>query len=220
MTDRPHQLVVLDVGDAPGAWRAAGFSVDDDGVVLLGRTGVRCTGAGGAVLGWRLDGVDADVDGLPTAPPPAAGSTDAGGGSGPAPAHPNGISGIDHVVVRTGDVDRTVAVLEAAGLAARGGRSTTSYGAPMRQSFHWAGDVIVEVVGPDVGEPTTDEPTTWFGLALVADDLDATAAALGPLMGEPRPAVQDGRRIAGLRGREVGMAVPVVVMSPHPRAPG
>ena len=31
-----------------------------------------------------------------------------------------------------------------------------------------AGDVIVELVAPDRGEPTTDEPTSAFGLALVA----------------------------------------------------
>jgi hypothetical protein len=85
----------------------------------------------------------------------------------------------------------------------------------MRQTFFWAGDVIVELVGPDVGEPSTDEPTTVFGLALVASDLDATAAVLGPLLGTPKAAVQPGRRIAGLRGRDLGISLPLAVMSPH-----
>jgi hypothetical protein len=85
----------------------------------------------------------------------------------------------------------------------------------MRQTFLWAGDVIVELVAPDDGEPRTDEPTSIFGLALVAADLDVTAASLGDLLGTPRPAVQQGRRIAGLRGREVGISVPIAVMSPH-----
>ena len=129
--------------------------------------------------------------------------------------HPNGIVRIDHVVVRSGDADRTVAAFEAAGLEVRGGRSTTSYGSPMRQVFLWAGDVIVELVAPDHGEPTTDEPTSVFGLALVANDLDATAAHLGELLSPPRDAVQQGRRIAGLRGREVGISLPIAVMSPH-----
>lgn len=129
--------------------------------------------------------------------------------------HPNGIVRIDHVVVRSGDSDRTVAEFERAGLDVRGERSTNSYGSPMRQTFLWAGDVIVELIAPDAGEPRTDEPTSIFGLALSAADLDATSAYLGELLGTPKAAVQPGRRIAGLRGAKVGISVPVAVMSPH-----
>jgi hypothetical protein len=203
-----HQLTAVDVGDSPEAWAAAGFAVHH-GTVLLGRTLVRLTGSGGGCLGWALDGVTGSIDGMAVAPP--ADGTEAGDGA----HHPNGIVRIDHVVVRSGDAERTVSAFEAAGLEVRGGRSTTSYGAPMRQVFLWAGDVIVELVAPDRGEPTTDEPTSIFGLALVADDLDATAAHLGDLLSTPKDAVQEGRRIAGLRGREVGISLPVAVMSPH-----
>jgi hypothetical protein len=87
----------------------------------------------------------------------------------------------------------------------------------MRQVFFWAGDVIVELIGPDRDEPVTDEATSFFGLALVADDLDATASRLGELLSTPKDAVQPGRRIAGLRGARVGITVPVAVMSPHVR---
>ena len=134
--------------------------------------------------------------------------------------HPNGIERIDHVVLRPGDCERTVAAFTAAGFEVRGGRSTTSYGAPKRQTFFWAGDVILELVGPDAGEPVTDEPTTIFGLALVARDLDATAEQLGERMGTPKDAVQPGRRIAGLRHRQLGMSLPIAVMSPHVRTGG
>jgi hypothetical protein len=211
---RPHQLLRLDVGDAPDAWRAAGFAVDDAGVVLLGRTEVHCTGRGGGALAWHLDGVDADVDGLPTAPPPVRAPV---GEDAPRPdgaTHPNGVGRIDHVVVTTGDGDRTAAALGAAGLEVRGRRDARVAGRAAVQSFLWAGDVIVEVVAP-AGGPTGVSAAIW-GLALVAEDLDATAAALGPLLGAPRDAVQPGRRIASLRGRDVGIAVPLAVMSPHP----
>ena len=208
MTSRPHQLLTIDLGDAPDAWRNAGFDVADDGTFALGTTTVRCTGTGVPFQGWAIDGIGAALDGLAPVGPGHATTN--------AAPHPNGISRIDHVVVRTGDCARTIAAFEGAGLEVRGGRSTTSYGPPMRQTFFWAGDVILELVGPDEGEPTTDEATSIFGLALVADDLDATAARLGELMGTPKDAVQDGRRIAGLRGREVGIALPVAVMSPHP----
>lgn len=211
MPERPHQLTSVVVGDPPEAWRSVGFDVDPTGRFRLGATTITCLGHGPTgFVEWALDGVDGDLDGLATGV--AASGVDAGDAPS---AHPNGISGIDHVVVLSGDCERTIAVFEAAGLEVRGGRSTTSYGAPMRQTFFWAGDVIIEMVGPDAGEPTTDEPTTIFGLALVADDLDATAATLGALMGVPKAAVQAGRRIAGLRHRDAGIGLPVVVMSPH-----
>jgi hypothetical protein len=205
----------MDLADTPDAWSAAGFAVVHD-TVLLGSTLLRLTGqgappdGGGGVLGWALDGVDGPIDSLPTCAPAPAWASDS-------PPHPNGIERIDHVVVRTGDQDRTLAAFGHAGIEMRGGRSTTSYGSPMRQSFLWAGDVIVELVGPDDDAATTDEAPSFFGLALVATDLDATAASLGELLSPPKEAVQPGRRIAGLRGAKVGISVPLAVMSPHVR---
>ena len=215
MTATNLQLTTIDLGDPADAWRAAGFQVHDapDGAeVRLGSTVLRLTGRGGRVLAWSLEGVADPLDGLASTTPATV--------EGPPPEHPNGISRIDHVVVRTGDVERTVATFTRAGLEVRGGRSTGSYGSPMRQVFFWAGDVILELIGPDAGEPVTDESTSVFGLALVADDLDATAAHLGELLSTPKVAVQPGRRIAGLRGAKVGISVPIAVMSPHVRSDG
>ncbi len=206
-----RQLTTIQLGDTPDAWTAAGFDVRD-GVVRLGSTALRLTGTGARFEGWALDGVEHSVDGLTLVDPVGSG-TDTSATAGW--AHPNGIVRIDHVVVRSGDVDRTVGAFESAGLEVRGGRSTTSYGSPMRQVFLWAGDVIVELIGPDRDEPTTDEPTSIFGLALVAHDLDVTAAFLGDLMSAAKDAVQPGRRIAGLRGSKVGVHLPIAVMSPH-----
>lgn len=207
------QLTTIVLGDPPDAWAAAGFHVGPSGV-LLGSTTVRLTGSGDGFEGWSLAGIDAALDGLPTAP--AEPETDGDPGDRSAP-NPNGINRIDHLVVRTGDCDRTVQAFTAAGLEVRGGRSTTSYGAPMRQVFFWAGDVILELVGPDRGEPTTDEPTSIFGLALVADDLDRTARLLGERLGTPKEAVQPGRSIAGLCTKPLGITLPIAVMSPHLR---
>ena len=129
--------------------------------------------------------------------------------------HPNGITSIDHIVVSTGDSQRSIAAFESAGFEVRGSRSTSSYGSPMRQTFFWAGDVIVELMGPDLGEATSESPAQIFGLALVAADLDSTAAALGELLGTPKAAVQTGRQIARLRTNSVGIGLPIAVMSPH-----
>lgn len=218
------------VGDPPEAWRAAGFAVDDDGTCRIGDVRVRLvgTGSGRHILGWRLGGIDpAGLDGAGR--PAPADAVDAAGGplptttldglptavsaDGPAePAeHPNGVLGIDHVVVLTPDTDRTRAALEAVGLEARRVRETDQYGAPMLQTFFRAGPVIVELVGPVT--PMGDGEPGFFGLAYLVGDLDATAAHLGQHLGPPKDAVQSGRRIATLRHKELGMSVAQAFMS-------
>lgn len=213
MSRSDHQLCTVTLGEPPDAWRGAGFRVDDDGRCRLGSTTLVLAGRGDGEPdpppSWHLAGTP-PLDGIPTCARDDGGPTD----------HPNLVERIDHVVVRTGDGDRTTAAFEAAGLDARGTRTTTGYGSPMRQTFFWAGDVIVELIGPVPGDPPLDEPTAIWGLALVSADLTATAERLGGLLSAPRDAVQPGRRIAGLRGRQVGIGLPVAVMSPHPGAGG
>ena len=204
----------LIVADEPGAWERLGFEVDGDSC-LLGGVRLRFGGreAGRGVTRWSLRGDlrATELDGLATAvsdsAPPA-----------PGPTHPNGVTAIDHVVAISPDLDRTVAALEAAGLDLRRRREQpTPAGAP-RQAFFRLGEVILEAVQePDVaiergGGP--DRPAFFWGLALVAPDLDATVAAIGAdLLGSPRDAVQPGRRIATLR-RAAGLTVPVALITP------
>jgi hypothetical protein len=202
------------VGDPPDAWAAAGFAVDDDGVCRIRTVRVRLVGRdhGKRILGWSLRGIDPSpvvdglLDGLPTTVgthPPAA------------PArHPNGALVIDHVVVLTPDVARTVAALEQAGLEARRTRRTDSYGAPMVQTFFRAGEVIVELIGPE--EPSGDGPTAFFGLAHTVADLEAAKDLLGDGLGQIKDAVQPGRRLASLRHRDLGLSVATILMSPEP----
>ena len=80
------------------------------------------------------------------------------------------------------------------------------------------GATVLEVVSGDVGSglAAADAPSTWFGLALDVDDLDATAAFLGPDgLGPIKAAVQPGRRIATLRHKAFGLTVPVALMDRH-----
>ncbi len=201
----------LTVADAPESWVALGFAVDGD-TCVVGDVRIRLTGteAGKGLTGWSLRGFEGDeLDGLPTArsdrPPP-----------GKLPAHPNGISAIDHVVAISSDLDRTVAALQGDGLDLRRIREEpTPAGAP-RQAFFRLGAVILEVVQApaDAIERTGgDRPAFFWGLAFVAPDLDSTVAGLGDRAGEVRPAVQPGRRIATLR-RSAGLSVPVALMTP------
>ncbi len=209
MTDpqRSHQLTVIELGDAPGPWADAGFTVVDD-TVTLGATTIHLTGLGGWFRGWRLDGVADDIDSLVVSEIGPA-------GDGSHVAHPNGCTGIDHIVVLTGDNDRTIAAFEGADLLIRGHRITETYGFPARQTFFWAGDVIVELIGPETDEMRNDNPVRVFGLALVSEDLAATKSYFGDRMGDVKAAVQPGREIATLRHKEYGISLPVAVMSPH-----
>ena len=128
----------------------------------------------------------------------------------PAPAQPNGVIGVDHVVVTTPDFARTTAALAAAGFELR---RTRTVGDQAQQGFYVIGDALLEVVGPTA--PDGDGPATFWGVTLVSADLDATCAALGEaLVSAPRDAVQPGRRIATLR-RAAGLGTAVAVMSPR-----
>ncbi|MFN8041306.1 MAG: VOC family protein [Acidimicrobiales bacterium] len=214
MTAAGPVLTAVTVGDPPEAWRAAGFTVDDDGRCRIGTVAVHLVGrdAGKRILGWSFDGltgfdgetgVDGDLDGLVTSASPAP--------AGPAPTHPNGVERIDHVVVLTPDRDRTIAAFTAAGLEPRRSRETDTYGAPMVQTFFRAGEVIVELIGTP--EPMGDGPAGFFGLAHTCADLDATATLLDGHVGVVKDAVQPGRRITTLRHKDLGMSVATAFMS-------
>ncbi len=207
--------VILDelvVADAAEAWRACGFAVEGD-ACIVGEVRIRFAPEEGrrGLSGWSLRGLESvELDGLPTTrserPAPEV-----------APEHPNGIAALDHVVAISSDLDRTVAVLEAAGLDLRRVREEpTPAGAP-RQAFFALGPAILEVV-QEPAEATEqaggDRPAFFWGLAFVASDLDATVAYLGDRAGEARDAVQPGRRIATLR-RSAGLSLPLALMTPR-----
>ena len=102
------RVVELQIADEPDAWSAAGFTVAD-GVVVVGSVRLRLVGRRDAergIVGWTLAGVtapDGDLDGLPT----QIAAADPDGASMPA-THPNGVTGLDHIVVLTPDLDRTL----------------------------------------------------------------------------------------------------------------
>ena len=202
------------VGDPREAWEAAGFTVDDDGCCRIGTVRVRLVGRDGGkrILGWSLRDApaaplaDGLLDELPTT------------GSDASPAEPaehaNGATHIDHIVLLSPHLARTATSLGRIGIEPRGERESDTYGQPMKQIFFRLGEVILELVGqPDA---TGDGPPGFFGLAITVDDLDALAGQLGDHLGTVKDAVQEGRRIATLRHRDLGMSVATAFMSPEP----
>ena len=212
---RGPQLTSVAIGDATAPWSDAGFGVDDSGAVHLGSTILDLRGGDGGFLGLSFEPQlrTADLDGIPLlAPPQRYPESDS-----VQPHNPNGIGTIDHIVVATTNCDASIVSFERAGFSQRGERLTESFGIPTRQTFFWAGQVIVELIGPVKTDPTKQGPTKIFGLALVSDDFDATVKWLGDLAGKPRRAIQPGRQITTIRTRELGISVPIAVMSPHPK---
>ncbi len=205
----------LAVADRPGAWSALGFELTDD-TVVVGEVRIRLAGskAGRGLSGWSLRGIEAtELDGLSTTlsdrPPPSA-----------RPVHPNGVTGLDHVVAITPALERTVAALQSAGLDLRRIREEPTPAGGPRQAFFRLGATILEVVQESAEASERhggDRPAFFWGLAFVAPDLDATVAGLGDRVSEIRSAVQPGRRIATLR-RSAGLSLPVALMTPPPGA--
>jgi hypothetical protein len=201
-------IVELTLAAEPARWREAGSSVADDGTAVIGGIRLRFVppSPGDGLLAWGLDDPAAppSIDGLATViatAPPFAGPD----------AHPVGASGVDHVVVATPDLERTcAAIADATGAPLRRVREVGA----MRQGFHRSGELVVEVV-TFPGLPPG--PAAFWGLVLTVADLDAAVALLGPeRVGEPKDAVQPGRRIATVRGK-AGLGCRVALISPDPR---
>lgn len=208
-------IAQITLADEPERWQALGFAVRD-ATVQLGTVHVLLAGAdaGRGIVGWSLrDITDTELDGLPTSVAKKSPTAIPAGHV----EHVNSIVAIDHVVAMTPNLDRSVEILQAAGLDLRRIREQATLAGAPRQAFFRLGEVILEVVQEPDGvlaarADGADGPARFWGLALLSDDLERTVALIGEHSGEIRMAVQPGRRIASLR-RSAGLAVPVALMS-------
>lgn len=200
---REPELAELVIADPPERWRELGFDVDEAGHLDIGGVRVRLGGEGSGITAWSLMRVNAmgSIDGLPSPVPRVLRPP-------PFRTHPNGATGIDHVVILTSSLDRTASALARAGAELR--RTTESERG--RMGFRRLGPAILEVVQRD--DLDADEARFW-GLAVVVISIDELAARLGDRLGPIRQAVQPGRRIASLR-QDAGISVPLAFMSPEP----
>jgi len=190
-------LEELEIADEPADWRALGFDVED-GACQVSSVRLRLVGKGPrrGILGWKLGAVE-----------PAATA---------APPQPNGVARIDHVVLLSPDLDRTVEELRSDGFELRRIREGETPGGSSRQAFFRLGEPILEVVQAPDGTSVArnpEGPARLWGIAFLVEDLDATGSALGELLGSPRNAVQPGRKIATLRP-EAGLGPAIAFMTP------
>lgn len=208
-----HAVVL---GDEAGAWERLGFAVDSRGRVVVGGVTLHCRGGGGArrwVLGGRSG--PGEVDGIPTdwAPTPRE--------AGRAASHPNGAVSVDHIVVLTDSVARTVTALQAVDGDLR--RRAEPPAVPVEMAFVRLGGVVVEVAAggasaAPAGASDAGPGARIWGLGFVVPDVDELAARFRDAVGKARNAVQPGRRIVTARPA-AGLDTAVAFLTPRrPRA--
>jgi hypothetical protein len=200
---REPELAELVIADPPGAWRELGFAVDEQDHLDIGGVRIRLGGGGSGITAWSLMRVNAmgSIDGLPSPVPRVLYPP-------PFKTHPNGATGIDHIVILSSSLDRTAAALERAGVELK----RTQESERGRMGFRRLGPAVLEVVQRDDLE--SDQARFW-GLAVVVISLEEIAERLGDRLGPINDAVQPGRRIATLRA-DAGLSVPLAFMSPEP----
>lgn len=199
---REPELAELAIGDPPESWQALGFDVDPSGNLDIGGVRLRLGAEGTGITSWSLVRVNAmgSIDGIPTPVPRVLRPP-------PFKTHPNGATGIDHVVLLTSDLDRTRTALMRAGVELKRVQESPRG----RMGFRRIGPAILEVVQRD----DLDEVSRFWGLAIVVISLDELAEQLGDLLGPITPATQEGRRIATLNA-EAGVSPALAFMSPEP----
>ena len=190
-------LEQLEIADEPADWRAVGFDVED-GVCQVSSVVLQLVGKGPrrGIVGWTLGSGKPDL--AATAP------------------HPNGVARIDHVVLMSPDLDRTVEDLRGDGFELRRIRKGETPGGSTRQAFFRIGEPILEVVLAPEGTSVArnpNGPARLWGLAFLVEDLEHTTSTLGDLVGKPRDAVQPGRRIATLTPK-AGLGPAIAFMTP------
>ncbi len=211
MSETPTTIAELRIAADPERWADCGFAVER-GLARIGTTPVRFTGASedgrGAIAGWTLSGGEAtDLDGLVT----ERGAAPDGGTA----EHPNGALQIDHIVVFTPELERTIDAFESSGVPCRRVREVGPPDRLLRQAFFRFGEVICEVVEVPLDQAGVDGASRFWGLTVTIADLDRAVAELGEGVGTIRDAVQPGRRIATFRG-EAGLGIPVALITPEP----
>lgn len=195
------EIDAIAVADDPAVWEDLGFTVVDS-ACRVGHVRIDLGTEGRGVTAWSVRDMEPGaLDGLVTL----------GSDLGPVEPdeHDNGTISLDHLVVATPDVERTIAALEARGLVRRRNRDAGQ----MRQVFFRLGEVVLEVVGPPESGPKADAPARFWGLAFTVADLDKTVRKLKKKVGEAKEAVQPGRRIVTV-SRDAGSTVPIAFMSP------
>jgi len=231
------RLRALLCADAPSVWRAAGFVVDSNNQIDLGTLTIKLVSGNNTAkdvkpkgfTSWVWSGISSldldenngrySIDGVAThisISEPELNSIK----PKEQVQHPNGVTHVDHVVLRSGDLERTKEAFGKIGLPLR--REANDIYPGITQLFYRPGDeVIIEVVGFTAASTGTETSSQaphsflWGATFTVKDDLTIAKALLQDKLSEIREAKQRGRRIATLRNKELNISAALALMTPH-----
>lgn len=180
---------------------------------LLERRGLRLHLADGDGGAGRLHVATDSTHGVPVSlverEPPAAGDAPASIGAG----HDAAVSGLDHVVIRTPNPERAVALYAGRlGLSLRLDRSEPSWGA--RLLFFRCGDLVIEVAH-DLKAGVSDEADTLWGLSWRVPSIASAHARVksaGIEVSDIRIGRRPGTRLFTVRSHAAG--VPTIMIGP------
>lgn len=201
------ELVSLHVSGQQAPWESLGLTCHN-GVCRLGDVSLQLRDGDSGLVGWTLNvgrSASTSIDGIATTLVEVSANAPAESRIGT-----EVITGLDHVVVMTDDLDRTCSALcSELGVDVRRERDA---GRGVTQRFIKLKNTIIEVVtGPHV---TTPGASLW-GMVISVDDMVSWAQACGEdITSPPKQATQPGRLISTVRSG-VGLGVPFAVMTPH-----
>ena len=210
-SDVKARVFELIIGGSTEPWAKVGIHFDLSGRFMAGEVVLQINSQlAPGIHGWSLlDSATqaASIDGIETSHVVDRGLTIAPFQS-PVDVFVLPISRIDHLVVSTDNLMRTSDALSEATGAPRLRLREGDDG--VQQAFHRMGEVIIEIVTMPNSEKT--QASIW-GIAFLATELDNATALLGPdVLGQPKPATQEGQVVASFRSA-AGLGVPCVLMA-------
>ncbi|KAJ3245670.1 hypothetical protein HDU77_009282 [Chytriomyces hyalinus] len=245
---RCEKLIEITVADNPSAWTAAGFKVHQhpmphrDPFVQVGQVTINLIGGHGGIVSWAFESSPAHnaemgfiVDGLATTLVSARDEERhdlmkpflASIQSAPL-NNPNGVTGLDHIVIGSKNASRTIGMLAMLGIHPRAPALERN---GKRYWFFKSGDVVIELIektsSASASSSTTPTATVipnpegsqdgakFWGLAFACADVDALAAGSQLMRTKPRDAIQGkGRRICILDHEKAGISTNVAFITP------
>ncbi|CAM9277433.1 unnamed protein product, partial [Ectocarpus fasciculatus] len=201
--------------DNPSAWAAAGFEISDDKYASF--NGLRLwLGSDGhpATTAWSFANHTHSASGptvcsLPVIPAPIVEAAAQA-------SHPNGSTGIDHIVLKTRHPGWVEEELLAIGVEKRRQMENAKLG--ISYSFFRPGNMTIEVIseiGSENGSTVTIPKAELWGITFVTPDIDFTHHALQHVTKAPKVAMQKGRKITTLDTLALGISTRVAFMSPY-----
>lgn len=194
---RPR-LEAVEIAADPDAWRGCGFDVPPDAVFGAGGVAVQVaeTGAGVRIRLSR----------------PVAGLDRCEAAAAPQSVHPNGVTGIDHIVLATGSADEITAALVAAGAELRATRQARFGEIEAEQRFFPLPGGMIELVCA----PSWPRPAAVWGITFECADPAGVAQRWPEFVPAPHDALQPGRTITTVT-EEARLGTRVALISPRPR---